>query len=145
MKSCRNCGTSSSNNHIVCPECGAKEFYQDKLANSDIGFTASTEEQNYRTDQRSNYGPIVAVQHSILHWCDFEGRASRSEAIYFLLAELLGQIILSMLDFVILGEERWNNTPIGPAVGIFCVLVSIPSLSLLVRRCHDRLLDELSG
>ena len=64
----------------------------------------------------------------------FSGRASRSEFWFFVLFGILGGIIASIIDVMILGYPFEENGPINL---IFSVALIIPSLSVAARRLHD--------
>ena len=64
----------------------------------------------------------------------FSGRASRSEFWFFVLFGILGGIIASIIDVMILGYPFEENGPINL---IFSVALIVPSLSVAARRLHD--------
>ena len=64
----------------------------------------------------------------------FSGRASRSEFWFFVLFGILGGIITSIIDVMILGYPFEENGPINL---IFSVALIVPSLSVAARRLHD--------
>ena len=64
----------------------------------------------------------------------FSGRASRSEFWFFVLFGILGGIITSIIDVMILGYPFEENGPINL---IFSVALIIPSISVAARRLHD--------
>jgi len=64
----------------------------------------------------------------------FSGRASRSEFWFFVLFGLLGGIISSIIDIMILSYPFEENGPINL---IFTVALMIPSISVAARRLHD--------
>ena len=64
----------------------------------------------------------------------FSGRASRSEFWFFVLFGILGAIIASIIDVMILGYPFEENGPINL---IFSVALIVPSLSVAARRLHD--------
>ena len=64
----------------------------------------------------------------------FSGRASRSEFWFFVLFGILGGIIASIIDVMILGYPFEEN---GPIYLIFTVALVIPSTSVTARRLHD--------
>ena len=64
----------------------------------------------------------------------FSGRASRSEFWFFVLFGILGGIITSIIDVMILGYPFEENGPINL---IFSVALIIPSISVTARRLHD--------
>ena len=64
----------------------------------------------------------------------FSGRASRSEFWFFVLFGILGGIIASIIDVMILDYPFEENGPINL---IFSVALIVPSLSVAARRLHD--------
>ena len=64
----------------------------------------------------------------------FSGRASRSEYWFFALFSLLGGIIATIFDTMILGYSTEVNGPINL---IFSVAIILPSISVATRRLHD--------
>ena len=64
----------------------------------------------------------------------FSGRASRSEFWFFVLFGILGGIITSIIDVMILGYPFEENGPINL---IFSIALIIPSISVTARRLHD--------
>lgn len=76
-----------------------------------------------------------AVVSCLRNYAKFSGRASRSEYWYWMLAYILLMVPLSIVD------ERLNpGTALGKmsvVVGIFSLVLLLPSLSVTVRRLHD--------
>ena len=64
----------------------------------------------------------------------FSGRASRSELWYFALFGVIGAIIASVIDVMILGYSWERN---GPIYLIFEIIIFIPSIAVGARRLHD--------
>lgn len=69
----------------------------------------------------------------------FEGRASRREFWYFVLASFLISAILGFVEGLVLGATATPRlTQNGGALGnIYSVLVLVPSLAVSARRLHD--------
>ena len=71
---------------------------------------------------------------------DFGGRASRSEFWLFVLWCLIASTIGAIIDYGALG---WSNSagelgPYGPALWLIIAFNFIPSLSVAIRRLHDK-------
>ena len=64
----------------------------------------------------------------------FSGRASRSEFWWFSLFCLIGGIVTSVVDIMILG---YSSEGYGPVNIIFSVITSLPALAVGARRLHD--------
>ncbi|MEK9910168.1 MAG: DUF805 domain-containing protein [Candidatus Thalassarchaeaceae archaeon] len=80
-------------------------------------------------------GFMDAVKNVLLNnYFSFNGRASRSEYWWWILAQFTILIPLSFLDGLVFGWE--SNDPTWFS-NIFLLLVLLPSLSVLVRRLHD--------
>lgn len=62
---------------------------------------------------------------------DFSGRASRSEYWYYILAYLIGSIVVSLVGGI-LGARAGSVLS-----GIYSLALFLPSLAVLVRRLHD--------
>lgn len=88
-----------------------------------------------------------------LKYATFQGRASRSEYWYFLLFVMLVAIVLGLLAYLSVGSEglmamqNGGRTPVATMIlfgilGIFYLAILLPSISVGVRRFHDR---NLSG
>lgn len=74
---------------------------------------------------------VEAVKRAILeNYCNFQGRASRSEFWWFILFYLIIQLILQC----IFGRESWGYLISGSLVGLALLL---PYLGIIVRRLHD--------
>ena len=67
-------------------------------------------------------------------YADFSGRALRSELWFFVLFTVLGGIIASIIDVMVLG---YSIESYGPINLIFTVAMLIPSFSVTARRLHD--------
>ena len=65
-------------------------------------------------------------------WGDFQGRASRSEFWYFVLANFIVSILLSAVDRVVLGQSSG-----GVLASLYALLALLPSLAVAFRRLHD--------
>ena len=88
-----------------------------------------------------------------LKYATFEGRAARSEYWYFMLFVILVAVVLGGLAGLMIGGSGFQNMqnggsmPVGAMIlfgilGIFYLGVLLPSISVAVRRFHDR---NLSG
>ena len=64
----------------------------------------------------------------------FSGRASRSEFWWFSLFCLIGGIVTSVVDIMILG---YSSEGYGPVNIIFSVITFLPALAVGARRLHD--------
>ena len=64
----------------------------------------------------------------------FSGRASRSEFWWFSLFCLIGGIVTSVVDIMILG---YSSEGYGPVNIIFSVITFLPGLAVGARRLHD--------
>ena len=71
------------------------------------------------------------------NWNKFSGRANQAEYWYFTLFYLILSIILSVVDFSLLGYDPMDATSMGVLSGLFNIVCIIPSLSVTVRRLHD--------
>ncbi len=77
-----------------------------------------------------------AVRTVLSKYVVIEGRAPRSEYWYFILFALLGGAILGAVDGILFGGSM---TPIST---LFSLAIFIPSITVGVRRLHDR---DMSG
>ncbi|WP_297070652.1 DUF805 domain-containing protein [uncultured Duncaniella sp.] len=76
-----------------------------------------------------NFGE--AVQRAVtVNYCNFQGRASRSEYWWFALFCFIVGAVISALFF-------WSETIETIVSGIFSLALLLPSLGLAVRRLHD--------
>ncbi len=76
-----------------------------------------------------NFGE--AVQRAVtVNYCNFQGRASRSEYWWFFLFCFIVGAVISTLFF-------WSETMETIVSGIFSLALILPSLGLAVRRMHD--------
>ncbi|MBB4658773.1 DUF805 domain-containing protein [Parvularcula dongshanensis] len=67
------------------------------------------------------------------NYLKFEGRSSRGAFWWWMLASVLINVGLALLDGMIVGWEQDN----GPLGMLFSLITLIPSLALNVRRLHD--------
>ena len=67
-------------------------------------------------------------------YADFSGRALRSELWFFVLFTVLGGIIASIIDVMVLG---YSIEGYGPINLIFTVAIILPSIAVTTRRLHD--------
>ncbi len=65
-----------------------------------------------------------------LNYCNFNGRASRSEYWWFALFSLIASLIISIVFFK-------SETMTSIVSGIFALATLLPSLGLSIRRLHD--------
>ena len=72
-----------------------------------------------------------AVTSVLSKYATFSGRAPRSEYWWFALANIIVQIIATIIDTIVLQSE----TPV--VSGILSLALLIPSLAVSVRRMHD--------
>lgn len=89
-----------------------------------------------------SWNPIVAFKTCLKRYCQFSGRASRSEYWFFVLANLLIYVslqILSALLGAMLGEDSIIAVAFIFTVAQFVLQLGLllPGLSVLVRRLHD--------
>ena len=67
-------------------------------------------------------------------YADFSGRALRSEFWFFCLFGLLGGIITTIIDIMILG---YSIESYGPLNIIFTIALILPGIAVTARRLHD--------
>ena len=67
-------------------------------------------------------------------YADFSGRALRSEFWWFVLFGILGGIITTIIDIMILG---YSIESYGPVNIIFTVALILPAIAVTARRLHD--------
>ena len=67
-------------------------------------------------------------------YADFSGRALRSEFWWFVLFSLLGGIVTTIIDVMILG---YSIESYGPVNLIFTVALILPGIAVTARRLHD--------
>ena len=90
-------------------------------------------------------GFISAIQTSLRKYVTFSGRASRSEFWWFMLFNLLcligSAIISAQIDpsavTATTGEGSVNFEVNSPVSGIIMLLLTLPTISVTVRRLHD--------
>ncbi len=73
-----------------------------------------------------------AVTVCIQDYHRFSGRARRSEYWWFILFVLAGNVLLSLIDAVIFGDEMLLGLS-----GLFAMLTFLPQIAVLWRRLHD--------
>lgn len=83
----------------------------------------------------------TAVKTVVSKYARFEGRASRSEYWYWVLALVITSIVLSMIEGAIIAPSI-GFEPFDPQVGqplqlLMLLVVFLPSLAVSVRRLHD--------
>ncbi len=79
-----------------------------------------------------------AVQTCFQKYVTISGRARRSEYWYFVLFSMLAGFVLGVLDGLLVG----SNSNFQPLSTIFSLLILLPSLTVAIRRLHDR---DMSG
>lgn len=79
-----------------------------------------------------------AVQTCFQKYVTISGRARRSEYWYFVLFSMLAGFVLGALDGLLVGF----NSNFQPLSTIFSLLILLPSLTVAIRRLHDR---DMSG
>ena len=89
---------------------------------------------NVGRDYHEQVGLREAVRRAFSNFATFRGRANRGEFWWFVLANFLIAILLSMLDSLLFGSSMGEN---GLLSGIWSLVVLIPGLALSVRRLHD--------
>ena len=67
-------------------------------------------------------------------YADFSGRALRSEFWWFVLFSILGGIVTTIIDIMILG---YSIESYGPVNIIFSVVLILPAIAVTARRLHD--------
>ncbi len=78
-----------------------------------------------------------AVRSALSKYLVIEGRALRSEYWYFALFGLLGGIVLGIVDTIV-----FAGSGMTPLSSLFSLALFIPSITVGVRRLHDR---DMSG
>ena len=76
----------------------------------------------------------TSVKTCFKKYADFSGRALRSEFWWFVLFSLLGGIVTTIIDVMILG---YSIESYGPANIIFTVVLILPGIAVTARRLHD--------
>lgn len=64
-------------------------------------------------------------------YATFDGRASRSEYWWFVLASLIISVVLSMIDGIIFGKK------LDILQTLFSLAILVPSIAIAIRRLHD--------
>ena len=67
-------------------------------------------------------------------YAEFSGRASRSELWWFALFCLIGGIVTSIIDTMVLG---YSTEGYGPINLVFSIITALPTISVACRRLHD--------
>ncbi|WP_424944721.1 DUF805 domain-containing protein [Aliiroseovarius crassostreae] len=86
----------------------------------------------------------TAVKTCFSKYVTFQGRAARSEFWWFALFVWGGQLILSVVDSTVFGtvttsENGFSAQTNMPVLsGLFSLVVFLPSISVVVRRLHDK-------
>lgn len=81
----------------------------------------------------------TAVATCFSKYATFSGRARRAEYWWFVLFNILANIVLSIADSVVLGVGSRAMHDGGPQLlsGLYSLAVFLPSLAVGVRRLHD--------
>ena len=83
-------------------------------------------------------GFVQAVRSGFENYTNFSGRASRSEAAYWLLFGILVSICTGIIDAAIGGDEFFESEPAALNTGfISSLILFLPGLTLSFRRLHD--------
>ena len=77
---------------------------------------------------------IQNYKNVLLSWGNFQGRATRSEFWYFVLANIVVSIVLSIVDNALFHPGVGH---VGPLQSIYNLVVLVPNLALAFRRMHD--------
>lgn len=94
----------------------------------------------------SDFAPLkvdfaTAVTRAFSKYANLKGRASRSEYWFFLLANLVVIVSVTILSTLIGVDSNGDPTAIGSILGVALIIWYIgsflPTLGLLVRRLHD--------
>jgi uncharacterized membrane protein YhaH (DUF805 family) len=83
-----------------------------------------------------NMSPIDWAKRPIQKYADFSGRAPRAEYWWFVLAMIIGMIVLNIIESI-LGINRMVGGIYGPLTVFFWLALLVPSISVGVRRLHD--------
>jgi uncharacterized membrane protein YhaH (DUF805 family) len=70
-------------------------------------------------------------------YASFSGRARRAEYWWFGLFVLLATIVLTSVDYMLLGADTMDQYGFGPMAGIFSLGILVPSIAVSFRRLHD--------
>ena len=76
----------------------------------------------------------TSVKTCFSKYADFSGRALRSELWWFALFGVLGGIVTTIIDIMILG---YSIESYGPLNIIFSVVFFLPAIAVTARRLHD--------
>lgn len=77
----------------------------------------------------------TAVRTCFNNYVTFSGRAQRSQYWWFALFGILGSMLLSLVDGMMFGFHRMDADPLS---SLFSLAILLPSISVGVRRLHDR-------
>ncbi|HPD93973.1 MAG: DUF805 domain-containing protein [Rhodobacter sp.] len=75
----------------------------------------------------------TAVQTCFQKYATFSGRAQRSEFWWYVLAIIIANLVLGLVDSMLFG----GHGNIGVLGGLFSLATFVPSLAVSVRRLHD--------
>lgn len=76
---------------------------------------------------------LESAIHTLKHYADFQGRASRSEFWYFFFFVILANAAARFVD-LLLGSRGYLP---GPVTGLVGLLLFVPQIAVAVRRLHD--------
>jgi len=77
---------------------------------------------------------VEAVKSVLKQYVGFSGRARRSEFWFWVLAIILGVLIIAIIE-TILGLSHGGDS--GPIMGLFILIILLPGLAVTFRRLHD--------
>ena len=81
---------------------------------------------------------VQAVQSGFSNYVNFSGRASRSEAAYWLLFSILVSICTGIIDAAIWGDELFESEQASLNTGsVSSLILFLPGLAVSFRRLHD--------
>ena len=75
-----------------------------------------------------------AIRLGFQHYVDFKGQSSRAEYWWFALFIVVGDIITTAIDTIVLGTDLGGT---GLLAAVWGLATLIPSLAIGVRRLHD--------
>lgn len=148
---CPNCGAMPDPRAVICVQCGVS------LRQIAVGG------RNGAASDRANanvYGFVEAIKRCFSKYADFSGRACRAEYWYWVLFNVITSIII-LIGISIYAENFYDRYPVGRhstgtydfvsfhsnksvlydngfiCLGIYLLLLSLPSLAVLNRRLQD--------
>lgn len=124
MKRCPNCNAEYDEGKYFCASCGTR-------------LAADNEETDYKTvggyQEPQEKGLIAVAKNTLtVNYCNFSGRASRSEYWYWMLATfLIGAIYAFVISMVL------SAGSVETAQSILGLALLSPNLCINARRLHD--------